>query len=89
MRWTTSSVRSGEIMQDNCLAWCRDVSRWTKAAETPNRLERVRELTKDKTDKWIRIWALVRLVGQRQADVAREFGYANGSSVLCVVASAV
>lgn len=55
---------------------------WTKAADASNRLERVRKLTEDETDKWIRIWALVRLAGQRQSDIAREFGYANGSSVL-------
>ena len=36
----------------------------------------------NETDDWVQMWALVRLGGERQAAVAREFGYANGSSVL-------
>ena len=58
---------------------------WTKQADAPDRRERVRALIAKETDERVKIWARVRLAGERQADVARAFGYANGSSVLYVM----
>ncbi len=45
----------------------------------------VRELTGGEADRRAAIWMRVRLAGERPADLAREYGYADGSGVLRVV----
>jgi len=45
----------------------------------------VREMAEEETDRRVVIWMRVRLAGERPADLAREYGYADGSGVLRVV----
>lgn len=59
-----------------------DEATWTSAVDARTRRERARELTAAETDEWVKIWARVRLGGERKAEVAREFGYAGGSTVI-------
>ncbi len=57
---------------------------WTQEADGGERRTRVRELVGGET-KWLQIWARVKLGGERSVDVAREYGYADGSAVTYVV----
>ncbi len=45
----------------------------------------VREMAEEEADRRVVIWMRVRLAGERPADLAREYGYADGSGVLRVV----
>lgn len=47
--------------------------------------DRVRELVAKEKDIRVRIWARVRLGAERLVDVAKDWGYRDGSSVLQVV----
>jgi REP element-mobilizing transposase RayT len=55
---------------------------WSRAANGPACRQRARLLTAGETDEWVQMWARVKLAGERKIDVAREFGYAGGSSVI-------
>jgi len=57
-------------------------AKWLSQVAIPARREKLRAMTASEPDDWVKMWARVRLGGERQATVAREFGYANGSSVL-------
>ena len=60
-------------------------ARWTETAESALVRERVRRLVADEEDKRVRIWARVRLGGERGIAVAQESGYRDGSGVTRVV----
>jgi len=60
-------------------------ARWTKVQTAVVLRKRVRELVASETDDQVKIWARVRLGGERPVDVAREFGYSHQSGVGQVV----
>jgi putative transposase len=60
-------------------------ARWTEAEETAQVRERVRELIKADADERLKIWARVRVGGERGVDLAREYGYRAGAGVRQVV----
>ena len=59
--------------------------RWRKRTGRQNIQKRVRTLVQEEDDRRIQIWIRVRLGGQRMTDVARDYGYRDGSSVHRVV----
>jgi len=60
-------------------------ARWSRREEADTIRHRVRALTDSLPDKSIRIWARVRLGGERGVDAAREYGYRSGAGVTLVV----
>lgn len=60
-------------------------ARWTLSQEAVEVRERVRRLVETERDDRVRMWARVRLGGERGVEVAREYGYADGSGVTQVV----
>jgi hypothetical protein len=50
-----------------------------------NQRERLRKLLAEDTDPRIKIWARIRIGGERRVDVAREHGYHDGSGVTQVI----
>jgi len=56
-------------------------ARWTESEEAAQVQARVRKLVEAEPDKRIKIWARVRLGGERGAEVAREYGYRSGAGV--------
>jgi len=63
----------------------QDETRWTVTQTTSALRERVRQLVAGETDDRVKIWARVKLGGERPVDVAREYGYRNQSGVGQVV----
>jgi len=59
--------------------------RWRDRVAAEAVRERVRELVAHELDRRVQIWARVKLGGERKVDVAKEFGYGDGSGVLQVV----
>jgi REP element-mobilizing transposase RayT len=55
---------------------------WSRQEEAAAVRRRLGELLAEETDDWVKVWARVKLGGERKTAVAREFGYAGGSSVL-------
>lgn len=55
--------------------------RWSHRASQEQVLEALAPLLETELDQRVRIWARVRLGGQRLVDVARECGYRDGSGV--------
>ena len=45
----------------------------------------MKELVADETDKRVQVWARMRLGGERGVDLARVYGYQDGSGVRQVV----
>jgi REP element-mobilizing transposase RayT len=59
----------------------QDEGHWTKAAERERLRKRVEELVASEPDERIKVWLLVRLAGERSAEVGRRFGYRDGAGV--------
>ena len=59
--------------------------RWTESEGAKEAQDRVRRLVAKERDRRLQIWARVRLGGERGRDVAKEFGYRDGSGVTQVV----
>ncbi len=59
--------------------------RWSERQGARESRERVRAMVADEGDVRLRIWARVRLGGERGRDVAKEYGYRDGSGVTQVV----
>jgi hypothetical protein len=57
-----------------------DQARWTAVEQAAALRDRVRELVKDEPDE-IKIWARIYLGRERRVEVARDFGYQDGSGV--------
>lgn len=55
--------------------------RWTATEEVAQRRQRVRQLVEKETDERVKIWARVRLGGERGVELAREYQYRAGSGV--------
>ena len=59
--------------------------RWSEREGAKETQDRVRRLVAKESDTRLQIWARVRLGGERGRDVAKEFGYRDGSGVTQVV----
>jgi putative transposase len=59
--------------------------RWTEREGAKETHERIRRLVATESDARLQIWARVRLGGERGGDVAKAFGYRDGSGVTQVV----
>ncbi|MBM3859602.1 MAG: hypothetical protein FJ395_08130 [Verrucomicrobia bacterium] len=62
-----------------------DEALWTTQQAAGTLRDRVRQLVAGETDDRMKIWARVKLGGERSVDVARAFGYRNQSGVGQVV----
>ena len=60
-------------------------ARWSETEEATARRARVRHRLQAETDERVKIWARVRLGGERGVALAREYGYGDGSGVTRVV----
>ena len=60
-------------------------TQWTRRQAMKAVQVRVRELVKREADDRVKIWARIRLGGERGVDVAREYGYRDGAGVAHVV----
>lgn len=60
-------------------------AQWTARQATGSLKERVRQLVSAESDDRVKIWARVRLGGERPVEVAREFGYRNQSGITQVL----
>lgn len=89
-----SSLRGGLVLGGEML-WKRvtevvqakkgqEESRWRRNEGNRERRERLREILANEGDRRIKIWARVKLGGERPVAVGREMGYRNGSGVLQV-----
>jgi len=58
-----------------------DEARWTKQQSAAALQTRVRQWVSTEPDDALKIWARVKLGGERPVDVAREFGYTDQSGV--------
>jgi REP element-mobilizing transposase RayT len=63
----------------------REETAWTKSADSSRAKQRIEQLLMAEADDQIKLWALVRLCGQRQAELGRRHGYRDGSGVAYVV----
>ena len=59
----------------------QEEARWTRLEEADAVRQRVRHLVEGISDERIKIWARVRLGGERGVDLAREYGYRTGAGV--------
>ncbi|MDH3582637.1 MAG: transposase [Phycisphaerae bacterium] len=55
--------------------------RWRKRARRQTVARRIRDLVARESDRRVQMWLLVRQGGQRMTDVARAYGYRDGSGV--------
>jgi hypothetical protein len=60
-------------------------ARWTQTEEMARVRKRVKKLVESETEDRIKIWARVRLGEERGIEVAREYGYRDGSGITQVV----
>ncbi len=60
-------------------------ARWTAAEDATRTRERVRKLVASQSDKRIKVWARASLGGERGVDLARAYGYRDGSGVRQVI----
>ncbi len=60
---------------------------WTKAENQQRAQERLNELLAMEADDRVQLWALVRLTNRRQAELARVYGYRDGSGVAYAIRS--
>lgn len=58
---------------------------WRRNEGNREKRQRLKEILAKEEDRKIRIWARVKLGGERPVDVGREMGYRNGSGVLQVI----
>jgi REP element-mobilizing transposase RayT len=63
----------------------REEAVWSRRGDQAQRRRRLESLLAKQADEQVRIWALVRLGGQRQATLARALGYRDGSGIAYVV----
>jgi putative transposase len=63
----------------------QEEARWTQAEEDAAIRQRVRQLVESVVDKRVKIWARVRLGGERGVELAREYGYRSGAGVTLLV----
>jgi putative transposase len=63
----------------------QEEARWSRREEGDAVKKRVRELVKNLTDERVKIWARIRLGGERGVDLAREYGYRSGAGVTLLV----
>jgi len=63
----------------------QEEARWCRLEEAAAIRQRVRELVGSLTDERVRIWARVRLGGERGVELAREYGYRSGAGVTLLV----
>lgn len=63
----------------------QDEGHWTKAVERKQLQKRVAGLVATEVDERIKMWLLVRLAGERSAEVGRRFGYRDGAGVAYVL----
>ena len=59
----------------------QDERRWQQREDGREQRERLRQKLSDEPDRRVRIWARVRVGGERRVDVARDHGYRDGSGV--------
>ena len=59
--------------------------RWEKRIGAQEMAERVQSMLAGEQDNRIRIWGRIRLGGERNADLARELGYQDGTAITQVV----
>ena len=59
--------------------------RWAQRRGRKEAQVRIRALVGEEADERVRLWARVRLGGERGKEVAKELGYADGSGVTQVV----
>ncbi len=59
----------------------QDERRWQQQEDWRAQRERLQQLLADEPDRRVRIWARVRLGGERRVTVAHECGYRDGSGV--------
>jgi putative transposase len=60
-------------------------ARWTETVEAVVRREQVRQRVHGEADERVKIWARVRLGGERGVELAREYGYRHSSGVTQLV----
>jgi hypothetical protein len=60
-------------------------ARWSRVEKSEEIWQRVLALIKDEPDERVKIWARVRLGGERGSDMAREYGYRDMSGVTQLV----
>jgi hypothetical protein len=60
-------------------------AQWTKQQSAEKHRDEVRRLVADESDERVKIWARIRLGGERGVDVAREYDYRDGAGVAQVV----
>jgi REP-associated tyrosine transposase len=60
-------------------------AQWTRRQTVKEVQIQVRELVKSEADDRVKIWARIRLGGERGVDVASEYGYRDGAGVAHVV----
>ncbi len=58
-----------------------EAARWTRCEETGAIRQRVRRLVAREEDDRVKLWARIRLGGERGVEVGREHGYADSSGV--------
>jgi len=59
--------------------------RWQQRMGARDVAERVRQIVSAEKNEGVRIWARVKLGGERGVDIAREAGYKDGSAVTQIV----
>jgi REP element-mobilizing transposase RayT len=59
--------------------------RWVAGGTADEISQRLRRALKEETDEHVKIWARVRLGGERMVDLAKELGYADGTAVTQIV----
>jgi putative transposase len=59
----------------------QDEKRWQRREDWQEQRERLRQVLAEEPDRRVRIWARVRVGGERRVDVARHHGYRDGSGV--------
>jgi len=63
----------------------QEEARWSQQEEADAVRQRVRELVRRLADERIKIWARIRLGGERGVELAREYGYRSGAGVTLLV----
>jgi hypothetical protein len=83
-------VLGGQTLLDKAAALAghkstREAPRWSASQQIEQRRARLQQLLAGEPDDRLKIWARVKLGGERGIDVARDFGYHNGSGVSQVI----
>lgn len=63
----------------------QEEEQWSRRESMSQIQQHVRSLTSGEADRRIQIWARVKLGSERSVDIAREYGYSNGSGVTLVI----